>query len=236
MKRILNALPGLLLLSLGWIRVLPAADIEGSVVITKTLTRPRVTAAVPLYQRGAAVNLGPVHSEDPLELERSRVVIYLEGDGPSSPVAATMQQMNREFVPDVLAIPAGSEVTFPNLDPIFHNVFSLSKARSFDLGSYRKGESRTVKFNRAGIVYVNCHLHSNMTAAIVVTPNGWSTRADRNGRFTIRNVPPGRYTAVAWHKSAGFFRQTVEVTQDRSATLEFLLPLCADSSGLEARN
>jgi plastocyanin len=205
--------------------LLHAGNIDGTVVVTKKLTKRRVTASLPLYQRGPAVELAPDLPGDPLSFERERVVIYLEGPRFAPPVTAAIEQENRRFRQDTIVIPAGSKVSFPNLDPIFHNVFSLSKAKSFDLGNYPKGETRTVTFNEPGIVYVNCHLHPNMTATIVVTPNQWNARADRDGHFTLQDVPPGEYTAVAWHKAAGFFRKQVQVLSGRDTSLDFLVPL-----------
>lgn len=203
----------------------PGEDISGTVVVTRKLTKPRVTASLPLYQRGTAVELNPDKPDDSLSLERERVVIYLEGRKPSEPITAALVQENRRFTRDTVVIPAGSRVSFPNQDPIFHNVFSLSKAKSFDLGNYAKGDTRTVTFTEPGIVYVNCHLHANMTATIVVTPNQWAARADGDGHFDLRDVPPGEYTAVAWHKAAGFFRKQIKVVPGRGATVEFLVPL-----------
>jgi hypothetical protein len=130
-------------------------------------------------------------------------------------------------VPETLVIPACCSFSFPNLDPIFHNVFSLSKAKTFDLGNYPKGSTRVVTFNSPGIVYVHCHLHTNMAAAIVVTPNRWNAQADGAGNFAIRDVPPGQYTVVAWHSSAGFFRNRVSVTAGKGAQTSFLIPLGA---------
>jgi hypothetical protein len=166
----------------------------------------------------------PALTEDPLAFERTRVVIYLEGRLPSDPESATLEQVNRRFVPDLLVVPVGSTISFPNRDLIFHNVFSLSKPKTFDLGTYPKDQTRTVSLTREGIIYVNCHLHPNMTAAIVVTPNKWHTRPDPTGRFALHGVPPGRHTVIAWHKAVGFFRQSVEVQEDRTATLSFLIP------------
>jgi plastocyanin len=219
---------------------LEAENIEGTVVIRKKLTRRRVTAAVPLYQRGPAVELSANPAEDPLAFERERVAIYLDGQAPEAPAVterplATMTQENRRFSPETLVIAAGSKVSFPNLDPIFHNVFSLSKAKTFDLGNYPKGETRMVTFSEPGIVYVGCQLHSNMSATIVVTPNGWNAKADRDGRFTIHDVPPGKYTIVAWHKAAGFFRQPIQIAAGHDAAVEFLIPIDEDGSKLTSR-
>jgi hypothetical protein len=118
----------------------------------------------------------------------------------------------------------GSTVSFPNLDPVFHNVFSLSKPKEFDLGNYPKGHTRTVVFQKPGVVFVNCHLHPNMSAAIVISPNRWGVKAGPDGKFTLAVVPPGSYTIVAWHKTAGFFRQRVTIA-DKSIAVEFFIPL-----------
>jgi plastocyanin len=214
---------------------LRAGNIEGNVVIKRQLTKRRVTASVPLYQRGPGVALGADPDEDPVAAERARVVIWLEGIAEPSadpPKTVKMEQENRRFLPDTLVIPAGGKVSFPNLDPIFHNVFSLSRPKAFDLGNYPKGDTRVVIFPEPGIVFVNCHLHPNMTAVIVVAPNRWNTRSDRAGHFQLSDVPPGEYTAVAWHKAAGYFRQQVRIEAGHDARIEFLIPLDVDGSRL----
>jgi plastocyanin len=217
---------------------LMAGSIEGTIVIKKRLTRRKVTASVPLYERGTAVELAADSEADPLALERSRVAVYVEGhpaalSEASAEHAAVMEQTNRKFAPETLIIQAGSKVSFPNRDPIFHNVFSLSGAKTFDLGNYRQGDTRVVTFPEPGIVYVNCHLHSNMTATIVVAPNKWYTKADRDGHFVLPDLPPGNYTVVAWHKAAGFFRQQIRVGAGRSDNVEFLIPLDENGRKLE---
>jgi hypothetical protein len=205
-------------------------DVTGTILIKKKLTKPSVTASVSIYQRGTAVELGKDAAEDPLAYERSRVVIYLEGPGlpqvvPARLGSVPMQQLDRRFAPDLLVVPAGSAVSFPNMDPIFHNIFSLSKAKEFDLGSYNKGESRSVTFSKPGVVYVYCHLHPNMAATIMVTPNRWYARADASGQFRIPNVPPGQYTVVAWHKAAGFFRKQVVIEAGHNSAVDFFIPI-----------
>jgi plastocyanin len=221
-----------------------AERIEGTIVIKKKLTKRRVTAQVPVYQRGPAVELSADREEDPLAFERSRVAVYLEGRFPAEastakagekPAAAKMEQANRRFWPETVVIEAGSKVSFPNNDPIFHNVFSLSGPKSFDLGNYPRGDTRMVMFPEPGIVYVNCHLHPNMTGTIVVAPNRWNTQVDRDGGFALRDVPPGKYTIVAWHKAAGFFRQTVVVEEGRDERVEFLIPIDENGRTLESQ-
>ncbi|HEY1649515.1 MAG TPA: carboxypeptidase regulatory-like domain-containing protein [Terracidiphilus sp.] len=231
---------------------LNAQAITGTILIKRKLTKPSVTASVSVYQRGTVVDLGkdgdtdPRHT-DPLVAERARVVVYLEG-----PVAAAapktapqtaqtvqtvqIEQLNRRFVPDLAIVPAGSTVSFPNMDPIFHNIYSLSKPKSFDLGAYDKGESRTVKFPKPGIIEIYCHLHPNMQATVVVTPNRWYAQPDRTGQYRIPDVPPGQYTLVAWHKTAGFFRKTVVVADGHDTKADFFIPLDVEpDSAAEAR-
>jgi plastocyanin len=216
-----------------------AQDITGTILIKRKLTKPSVTASVSVYQRGTAVKLGKDPDEDPVAYERSRVVLYLEGAGPSGDDAANrlsqVQQLDRRFEPDLVVVPIGSTVSFPNMDPIFHNIYSLSKPKSFDLGSYDKGETRKVMFPKPGIVDIYCHLHPNMAATIVVTPNRWYARPDRSGKFRIPNVPPGQYTVVAWHKAAGFFRKTIVVENGHDAVADFFIPLEVDAK-LEANS
>ncbi len=202
-----------------------SGSIEGSIVIKRKLTKRKVTATAGLYTRGPSVKLQADPDTDPLAYERSHVVVYLEGQLPSQPVAASMEQKGRRFIPELLVVPVGSTVSFPNLDAIFHNVFSLSKPKVFDLGNYPKDQTRTVTFTTAGGVYIYCHLHPDMAAAVVVAPNQWCTRADEAGRFVLPSLPAGRYTAVAWHKAAGFFRQTVDAGPGRNAPVQFVIPL-----------
>ena len=207
-----------------------AQTLTGNIIIKQKLTRRSVTPSVSIYQRGTAVELGKDAPEDPLEFERSRVVIYLEGASPASsspatPATFTIEQLNRRFTPDLVVLPVGSTVSFPNMDPIFHNIFSLSKAKSFDLGSYDKGKTREVVFPKPGVVDIYCHLHPNMAATIVVTPNRWYTRSDKSGQYRIEDVPPGKYTVVAWHKSAGFFKKSIVVEAGQNPVADFLIPL-----------
>ena len=215
-----------------------AQNITGTILIKKKLTKRSVTPSVSVYQRGPTVQLGHDNQTDPLSFERSRVVIWLEGPPPAGVAPASMissplpqvAQLDRRFSPDLLVIPAGSIVSFPNMDPIFHNICSLSHAKSFDLGSYDQGQTREISFPKAGIVDVYCHLHPNMEATIIVTPNRWYARADAtSGQYRIPDVSPGQYTVVAWHKYAGFFRKTVTLDADHDAVADFFIPLQADA-------
>src|SRR5215472_12249399 len=146
-----------------------AADLLGIVTVERKVTHKQVTSPAGLYQRGLAVPLGTDSDEDPFSFERSHVVVFIENatrEPAASNPPVVMEQRDGRFVQDLLVSPAGSAVSFPNSDPIFHNVFSLSKVKSFDLGNYPKGQTRTVVFPSPGIVAVYCHLHPNMAASI----------------------------------------------------------------------
>ena len=202
-----------------------ASDIGGSIQVTRRLTRKRVTPVVAAYHRGTAVTLARSET-DLLAEEMGRVAIYLEGvKSPSAAVTAELAQKDREFLAEVVAVPVGSTVSFPNRDPIFHNVFSLSRVKTLDLGNYPQDQTRTVTFAKPGIVPVYCHLHPNMTAVIVVAPSKWVTMPGGDGRYLLRDVPAGRHTLVVWHKAAGYFRREVEVRPGQDSTVNFFIPV-----------
>jgi len=206
-------------------------QISGTITVNRKLTRPSVTASVSMYQRGTAVGLAKDAVDDPIAYERSRVIVYLEGPllgSPAHHATFRMDQANRRLSPDLLVVPVGATVSFPNEDPIFHNIFSLSKAKEFDLGSYDKGDARSVTFTKPGVVSVFCHLHPNMEATIVIAPSTYFARVDSTGEYQLPAVPPGEYTIVAWHKAAGFFRRQIVVSAGQSAGADFLIPLPAE--------
>ena len=139
--------------------------------------------------------------------ERQMSVVYLEtaprgAFEQNDPGRATMDQRNETFVPHVLAVTTGTTVEFPNSDRIFHNVFSMSKTRPFDLGRYAVGHSKSIKFDRPGIVRVFCDIHSHMSAFILVFAHRYFALADTDGAYRLENVPPGSYNVVAWNESA----------------------------------
>lgn len=211
-----------------------SGTITGRVVITKALTKERV--ALPMYQlRGVSPEAQP--KDLPKRRtgvdELSRVVIYLQGPGlgPGAPVRATLSQKGLRFHPEIIAVPAGSTISFPNEDPVFHNVFSLSKAKHFDLGYYPKGQTRIVRFNRPGVVQVYCHIHPDMSAAIVVVPTAWWARVKPDGSFSLKSIPPGTYELMAWHRSAGFFRKRVTVSSGKTLKADFIIPVEEAGSG-----
>lgn len=143
----------------------------------------------------------------------------------SRPRRVSIRQTNEEFLPHVVAVTAGSTVEFPNDDLIFHNVFSLSRAATFDLGRYPRNMSKARTFAKPGVVKVYCHLHSHMSAIVRVFPHPHFAFPDRTGRFTISDVPAGRLDVTAWHERAGEVTQAVTVEDGRTTELAFSLPL-----------
>jgi plastocyanin len=143
----------------------------------------------------------------------------------SAPQHVSIRQTNEEFVPHVVAVTAGSTVEFPNDDLIFHNVFSLSRVATFDLGRYPRNASKARTFTKPGVVKVFCHLHSHMSAIVRVFSHPYFAFPDRTGRFTISDVPAGQVEVTAWHERAGEVTEKVTVEQGGTTELTFSLPL-----------
>jgi plastocyanin len=142
------------------------------------------------------------------------VVVYLKdivAREALPPGKAVLRQEHETFVPHVLPITRGSTVEFPNDDPIFHNVFSLSSAAAFDLRRYPRGQSRSQLFPKSGVVKVYCHIHSHMSATILVLDHPYFTIPSADGGFELSNVPPGEYTVAGWHERVGERRARVRI-------------------------
>lgn len=107
-------------------------------------------------------------------------------------------QRNKRFETRVLAVEVGSVVDFPNRDPFFHNVFSLFNGKRFDLGLYEAGSTKSVRFDKAGVCYIFCNIHSQMSAAVVVVDTPYFVLLNTSGEFRIPQVPPGRYQLNLW--------------------------------------
>ena len=118
------------------------------------------------------------------------------------PGSFTIDTRSKGFSPALLVVPQGSTVRFPNRDTILHNVFSRTPGSSFDFGHYGPGESKQYVFNRPGLVIVNCNVHHNMRADVVVLATPYFARPDRNGRYTLAGLPAGPGTLVFWHPRA----------------------------------
>jgi len=198
----------------------PTGTITGTVTLTAARGAPLSTSAY--GQRGVAPKpaaAGP---------ETRNVVVYLLGTKPPAPPApmrAEIAQRGERFLPPVTPVTVGSTIDFPNQDPFFHNVFSLSRVATFDLGRYPTGRSRSEQFPRPGIVKVFCDIHSHMTALIMVLDHPWFTVPAETGTFTLPPVPPGEHTLVAWHERIGERRERIRVTPGGTTRVSFTLPV-----------
>jgi plastocyanin len=158
---------------------------------------------------------------DPIPIVHGLVtdaVIWIEGIPASAESAMAlpatrpqMAQKGQNFVPRVVSVTVGQAVDFPNFDPIFHNAFSVSPVRRFDLGKYPRGQSRKVIFNKTGVVQVFCDIHANMAGFIRVVPSRAVAEPDGFGDFAIANVPPGSYTLKVWHPDFPPLGRRIEV-------------------------
>jgi len=131
-----------------------------------------------------------------------------------------LAQKNEAFVPRVVVVAAGDTVDFPNLDPIYHNVFSLSTPKRFDLGKYPRGHSKAVVFDRAGLVNVYCDIHSEMEAFVLVLPQHAFTRPGEDGAFALPELPPGHYRLHVWHPDLREIVRAVEIPPQGDASVE----------------
>jgi plastocyanin len=182
---------------------------------TRSERRPDVSAL------GAAVPSGAA--------DLRRGVVYLE----TAPAAAleeressraTLDQRNETFIPHVLAVTVGTIVDFPNSDRTYHNVFSLSRAKRFDLGRYAAGRSRPVQFDRPGVVRIFCDIHSHMSAFVLVFNHPYYDVADADGRFRIDNVPAGTYNVIAWYEGEARANRSIAVPSGGVVDLDFMVP------------
>ena len=211
--------------------------IEGTVEISAVLSakRPRFR----IYGDAAPGATPPSRANLDTLAELQNVVIYVRSDRAhpltASPEPASahysMAQQDEQFVPHVLPVLQGATVEFPNEDDVYHNVFSLSGTRTFDLGRYPRGASRSVTFNKPGTVQVFCHIHSDMSGVILVLENPFFATPGPSGRFVIDGLPPGEYSIVGWHERIRPIVQNVHVTAGATSRVDFNIPLPAAAQG-----
>jgi plastocyanin len=193
-----------------------AGRIEGHVLLTPLGAQSLQQAALNPYagSLGSICN-GRTTTVVPGEDVRD-VVVSVRDAGRSRPAATSakpqLAQRGQSFEPRVLGVAVGTTVDFPNFDPIFHNVFSYSKTKRFDLGKYGQGKSAQVTFDKPGLVKVFCDIHSNMTGFVYVTETPWVAQPDDKGRFVLDGLPDGTYTLEMWHPERGTRTQSVTVT------------------------
>jgi plastocyanin len=218
--RVLGAMAGIAV-ALGSVPSFPALVAAGATIRGHVELRRLAPAA---ERRPTVSSLGnPIAQDVP---DRQTSVVYLEAaprgafDQPDAG-HAVMDQHHETFVPHVLAITVGTVVDFPNSDHFYHNVFSLSKTARFDLGRYATGRSKSIRFDRPGIVRVFCDIHSHMNAFILVFNHPFFGVTDAEGRYHIDNVPPGTYNVVAWNEGTASESRAVTLTSGASAELDF---------------
>jgi len=197
---------------------------RGTVSGRVTLTRVRGTPLPSnVYPRRGVGNQAA-----PRIPEIRNVVVYLKDVAYKGTLPVDHREIRQEhemFVPRVLAITRGSRVDFPNADPFYHNVFSLSGAANFDLGRYAPGQSRSRTFIKPGLVKVYCHIHSHMSASVLVLEHPYFTVPEVDGSFTLPDVPAGTYSLVGWHERVGERSVSVPVQAGAIHTVEISLPV-----------
>lgn len=150
-------------------------------------------------------------------------VVYLKGAvGASAPRTVSMDQKGMKFIPHVLAVTKGDTVQFLNHDGVAHNVYSPDN-EGYNLGSFKPEESRTYAFKSAGVYTQLCSVHPEMLGFIFVGENPYSAAVDGEGRFTLKDVPPGTYTIAVWNSHLKAADKTVTVTAGATAEVSFTL-------------
>lgn len=176
-----------------------AGSLRAQAVIEGNVQLPKPSFDRGLNQRYAANNDVPMAPTNP-----PAAVVYLEGDFrsvadniPKTP--GLMAQKNIAFAPDLLPVLVGTAVDFPNMDDTYHNVFSYSKIKRFDLGRYRKDEKpTTVVFDKPGAVTIHCEIHERMRGTILVLETPYFQKTDTAGRYRLEHLPAGKYVLKAW--------------------------------------
>jgi plastocyanin len=181
-------------------------------------------AAVPAAAGTVQGRLAIVEKDGKAASDVADAVVWVEGPkvGPR-PSSATITMKGKAFVPRVVVVPVGGEVEFPNLDPVFHNVFSVSGENRFDLDLYKKPKSRTWTFRHPGLVRVYCNIHPQMSAFVLVRDSPFWARAGADGRFAIEGVPAGSWTVKAWHERGGEASSPVTVGEEQGAEVSLSL-------------
>ena len=210
-----------LLLSVAAGQAPDTGTVAGRVTVTRSLKGAALPSAVyPGRTIAAASSLR-------IPEIRNVVVYVLDGAyrGALPPTRAEMRQTHETFVPHVVAITRGSRVDFPNDDPFYHNVFSLSSTAAFNLGRFANGRSESFEFRKPGIVKVYCNIHSHMSATILVFDHPYFAIPNLDGTYELPNLPPGDYTIVGWHERVGQRTAHVHVDRGRTSAVNLALPV-----------
>src|SRR6266481_4363259 len=191
------------------------AAVEGRVELPKSRAAPVQAKRYEIVTKGGVLSTRP-----PL------AVVYLDGNFPrpaSSPIKE-LAQKDLTFVPALLPIDVGTRVEFPNLDDTYHNIFSYSPTKRFDLGRYRPEERPipSVVFDKPGLVTLRCDIHEHMRGLILVLSTPYFVMTDTSGRFRLDKLPPGKYMLKAWIDSRTTREKTLELKDGQ--TLHVDLP------------
>jgi plastocyanin len=190
-----------------------------SLVSTALAGRATPAGAATLRGRVELVEKGGRRAAD-----LSEAVVWVEGPKVKPrPSAATIVMKGKTFLPHVVVVPVGGTVEFPNQDPVFHNVFSVSGENRFDLDLYKRPKSGTQTFQSPGLVRVYCNIHPQMSAIVLVRDNPFWTRAAADGAFVIPDVPPGAWVVKAWHERSGETSRTLTVPEEGTLDVAFTL-------------
>jgi plastocyanin len=161
-------------------------------------------AAAQTVNVSAHVRLTTIHGASHASRHSSGDVVFWltpkDGNPPRTrgPQNYTLEQKNKQFIPHILVVPTGSSVDFPNLDPFYHNVFSLFNGKRFDLGLYEAHTHRAVRFDRDGVSYIFCNIHPEMGAVVIALSTPYFAISKPDGIVTINDVPPGSYRLSVW--------------------------------------
>jgi len=199
-----------------------------SIIAVFALSSVAYAGPNPTPAPGRVVGKVTVNESDGKKAAGADAVVYVVGFDEEADkkgqVVIEIQQKNKAFVPDLVAITKDEKVSFPNRDPIAHNVFSKSPPRQFDLGEFKGGESKDMSFGKLGVVDVYCNIHAEMAATILVLPNRRHVHVKPDGTFVLDGVPPGEWQVFAYARRATKPASAkVKVTSGADATVDFTI-------------
>ena len=195
----------------GRVTITTADDVTGDIIRGRSLNR---------Y---GAMSMKSDKSAEPYTVTEKAVVFIESVSGSFEPprVHPKLDQRDMVFHPLVLPVVVGTTVDFPNSDPLFHNVFSFSQAKEFDLGRYPKGQKKSVTFDKTGVVSVYCEIHSYMFATILVLQNPYFAIPDEEGNYSLSGVPGGSYQISFWYGRKKIKTEKITIAPNQITTTNF---------------